>query len=1706
MLYSRKFLMTLYKTDYYDSTINTLNASFNVKFNPIYDSSKEVNVPVNARSVTAIGKVYKDKTVKYTLSELQVPDGYYPVGNNIEFYVKFNENGDIGKNSVYPADNDKFSKEYFTLISTSKTTEGVNKKSADLTIEIKNKPAFTLDLRIIDKFYKDDGVGNIGLNISAYIESKGQLDTQNPVMGNPVTDSNGYSKVVVGPIYPNEWVTYNISQRDKADEYYKNNTQVQLRVHFTDNGKIDQYTIQNGKEVVYDFNTTKYMNTRQISMQIMNIPENLKLALKKYDGIKGDGIPGVNFTITKQQMPNGGKSEVKLVTGKDGTVIQDIDKFVPTGYSRVVKYTIHEDETPDTYRKMQDSVIEVYYNTDGSISTFKRVDNDDGILNKDVQIQIAKDKIKTYQDTSSEGDPKTTRVHMITEIPNDNAYDILIKNEDENVPNLGIEGSEFDLSINDEVYPVLTTNGTGKVLIDKLTQSGDITIRAAQRKAGDGYRDDTNNNVDVKIHKSDKGVYSLKLKSDTAGYLDEANAETAKAKITVDEEKGLITITFKNETKTELTVVKQDKSTRLAMKDIQFEIIGQQVDNRGNAIANSQPVTITTSGNDITGVDGKLHFDLGAAPRNEIWEYTFNEQNAPTGYKRNIGLKMIVNYDQNGRITIQTPQNQANLTALTEHDNVNCRSIYAIIDGDNGGAYTVKVVTEDVATGKRISGSNIYMNITTINADNVEEQLPITTKAPSAAQNGKESLTGNLGIDGLKYTDEQVESKDIATPVIVERGMTYIDNIDYDGTINIEVSQRGYANGYIKGGQKVDGNIKVEATHIPQTDGTVEIEFKVLDHGGFGDAVRVNSANKVVTIVIKNESQVMFKILTREYKTKANEEAKGIPDVKYTITAEIQTATNSVPTDVTNIETQLSTDPEGLIFDPAGHSFAGETVIYTIHQILPEVSSYDKIGDIKIEVEYDSKGYIKYYELLTSNDNALIVEEETKDRTISLEITNNKIINGYRIFIEKHAMDTDDDELAYGRVLPGARFQVEVNQEKDGVAYSKHIDVTNDEGQIRLPALNGFGYITVVAEELNAPEGYATPKVPIKFKLRRDKITGEFEKIEGNVNIEDIDITELDEEGNVIIKLKPINSQEDNRFTMIVNKYSIETNKYITTDSAEFKAELVRKDENGADIYKQTIDSFCTDKQGKATIDNLEIPREEGEYKLVITELNAPEGYEKLSDPVEIPVTIKKEEDGNFRIHSANPEGLENVSISKISGQLIGINIGNKVGEKIGENEYSLDITKLDAETNKPIEKMAIFKVWLPDDKNTSVYTETTETILGPGKLDYCFIEQDKDYQVRLTHMVLPKKDAILASEDGKVTLTYVFKEIVAPEGYALVPKDLTLEIDFKVDSTTGEIYIDDARSSDTDYLRINTTTPCSTQTRLSIDILNKGAEQTEFTVKYDANDNNEGTTVPAAQIKQKDVNLDLSTTQPTRDGYVFTGWGTLPTSTTAEFQPGDTYTLNQDITLYAIWEEKLYLKSTEYLIGTGENPASIWTPGDLSEYEDGDLYIKGIRPQAYHRENMSKTKGTKLEELIANLQTNANPKDIKVYIPEIDANGEKILKEENVISDTQRLTATGMVIRVTKGTQEIKLTLIVRGDLIEVDSTIGNGYLDLQDISRARDYNPRRNPNLNDEELQAFDFCIDTDLSYLQQKTAINYSYSNKTTETIEDSRNPRN
>ncbi len=119
------------------------------------------------------------------------------------------------------------------------------------------------------------------------------------------------------------------------------------------------------------------------------------------------------------------------------------------------------------------------------------------------------------------------------------------------------------------------------------------------------------------------------------------------------------------------------------------------------------------------------------------------------------------------------------------------------------------------------------------------------------------------------------------------------------------------------------------------------------------------------------------------------------------------------------------------------------------------------------------------------------------------------------------------------------------------------------------------------------------------------------------------------------------------------------------------------------------------------------------------------------------------------------------------------------------------------------------------------------------------------------------------------------------------------------------------------------------------------------YTVSYDANG---GIGAPASQTKTHDVNLTLSTTAPTRDGYTFKGWATSANGE-VEYASGASYTANEDVTLYAVWEEVvpasydayIYTEAKQKAVQGSQFTAKVYLEGTYDGYSFTLLPIDGL-------------------------------------------------------------------------------------------------------------------------------------------------------------------
>lgn len=104
------------------------------------------------------------------------------------------------------------------------------------------------------------------------------------------------------------------------------------------------------------------------------------------------------------------------------------------------------------------------------------------------------------------------------------------------------------------------------------------------------------------------------------------------------------------------------------------------------------------------------------------------------------------------------------------------------------------------------------------------------------------------------------------------------------------------------------------------------------------------------------------------------------------------------------------------------------------------------------------------------------------------------------------------------------------------------------------------------------------------------------------------------------------------------------------------------------------------------------------------------------------------------------------------------------------------------------------------------------------------------------------------------------------------------------------------------------------------------------YTVTYNGNGNGDVTGIKSAQTKTHGVALTLYSEVPTRTGYTFLGWSTTADGAVV-YQPGEVYSTDADITLYAVWQKNTYTVTLPSGAGYTVTPAGMGT------VEHGDTF-----------------------------------------------------------------------------------------------------------------------------------------------------------------------
>ena len=183
------------------------------------------------------------------------------------------------------------------------------------------------------------------------------------------------------------------------------------------------------------------------------------------------------------------------------------------------------------------------------------------------------------------------------------------------------------------------------------------------------------------------------------------------------------------------------------------------------------------------------------------------------------------------------------------------------------------------------------------------------------------------------------------------------------------------------------------------------------------------------------------------------------------------------------------------------------------------------------------------------------------------------------------------------------------------------------------------------------------------------------------------------------------------------------------------------------------------------------------------------------------------------------------------------------------------------------------------------------------------------------------------ASQTKEISYTVEYYK----DGIHVTADDVVVSKDVWVNDTTLEV--DEVNTSNDKYTgyKFEKTEPTEIPTTIADGGVIKVYYVTKtYKVSYDANG---GENAPAEQTKIHDVELKLSNSKPTREGYTFIEWNTKEDGTGESYTLGATYTENSSLMLYAQWEEISELEaeiSCEYPTSNGVKAE----PGDKVAYE----------------------------------------------------------------------------------------------------------------------------------------------------------------------------
>ncbi len=883
--------MSIITSDYHNHTVN-ITGKYEITSNKGEKTTISSSTGLT-NTITNLGKVYPGEKITYVIHPVSIQRGYEIVEDQ-KFEVKYSLDGTI--NSVNPLNKDR--------LVVKKTQQNNSQTEPNIMLQLYSKSTLEIAIKVIDKNY-NSGVYGLGFKI------KNELTGIETTVDSK-TNENGILKISVPPTYENRIVNYTITQTNSYGGY-KAIKPIRLVVSYGNLGTVKEkgtYIINpQNEKITQGYSEELYKSSRLKGVQIEIKGESqLGVGIEKID-VYGNKLSGVEYIITAKEENNTNNWRAMTNTkGETTKYLGDIPK------NKTIEYTISELQAPTGYRKMEDAIIKVCYNSEGRITSYTIEQQPENAT-----IELATDKLCTMSDSKES-------VHLKLKITNDNRVTFRVVNQDVWTEK-PIANSEFSLSVENIDGTIkadtIKTNAKGQAIIENINANGDLTFYFSQNSIPENYKVNNQNSGYIKINKSSK-EYKLTYLSST----DNLN-------YTIDNETGIVTIYLKNENNLLLNIADIDGET------------GKTVENGSHMVKaqygelNETVTSILTKNDNILLQKGPENssnaitsFDLGNTYKlfNKKVVYTISTPTTPDNidgkYNAIKDQYIVVEFDGNGLIS----KINGETSRIENVSNSNSLTMNVIIAFGNIDNYKIKIIKQAETSSQRVNGSIFNVNLN-VNGTNVETYEALQT--------------------GPKLVNEKV----------VEEGVAEIKKLQYEGKVKLTLTEIKAPEGHeglINIPINIEFDVKLDKTDIND----VKLIVRNEKCNSQSATIQVNDKTREIAITVSNKPIIKLEI------DKVDENNNSLSGISFNM--KVQEKNNL--SNIIDYGT-ITTTQAGTIQTAIENKYYAKSIFIILTEEKNEY--YQQIAPITIEAEIDENGEIISTKLISGKNNANITYNKT---------------------------------------------------------------------------------------------------------------------------------------------------------------------------------------------------------------------------------------------------------------------------------------------------------------------------------------------------------------------------------------------------------------------------------------------------------------------------------------------------------------------------------------------------------------------------------------------------------------------------------------------------------------------------------------------------------------------------------------------------------